>query len=165
MFRKMRREKQVLSKSECTRILECGEWGTLGLLGDDGYPYTVPLNYVFVNDKVYFHSAKSGHKIDALANGDKASFCVVDKSDLVPEEFATAYKSVIVFGRISVVDDPAEFEEALVALTERLAGGEPETSKRDEVAKCHMRQNVLVLSLAPEHVSGKQAKCLARNSS
>ena len=87
MFRETRRKKQVLSEQECADILARREWGVLGLHGDDGYPYTVPLNYVYYNGIIYFHSARTGHKIDAIDRDDKASFCVVDKSDLVPEKF------------------------------------------------------------------------------
>ena len=117
MFRETRRKKQVLSEQECADILERCEWGVLGLHGDNGYPYTVPLNYVYYNGIIYFHSARTGHKIDAIDRDDKASFCVVDKSDLVPEKFATAYWSVIVFGRIHKVQDQDERIDTLTALT------------------------------------------------
>ena len=125
--------------------------------GDDGYPYTVPLNYVYHNGVIYFHSARAGHKIDAIGRNDKASFCVVDKSDLVPEKFATAYWSVIVFGRIHKVQDEEERVDALTALTEALAGHVDEGSKHAEVASCKMRDNVEMLALVPEYISGKRA--------
>lgn len=160
MFRETRRKKQVLSPEECESILKRGEWGVLGLHGDDGYPYTVPLNYAFHNGIIYFHSARAGHKIDALERNDKATFCVVDKSDLLPEDFATAYQSVIVFGRIRKVTDGDESLEALHALVEALAGQVDEASKHAEVDSCRMRENVEVLALEPEHVSGKRAKSM-----
>ena len=157
MFRETRRKKQVLSEQECADILARCEWGVLGLHGDDGYPYTVPLNYVYYNGIIYFHSARTGHKIDAIDRDDKASFCVVDKSDLVPEKFATAYWSVIVFGRIHKVQDQDERIDTLTALTETLAGHVDEGSKHAEVASCKMRDNVEMLALVPEYISGKRA--------
>ena len=157
MFKEMRRKKQALSAQECTEVLAGGEWGVLGLNGDDGFPYTVPLNYVYHNGEVIFHSARAGHKVDAIARDARASFCVVDRSELVPEKFATAYRSVIVFGRLRKLDDPEERARALTALVEALAGCEPEDSKRNEVDTCRMRDNVEVFALSPEHISGKQA--------
>ena len=68
MFREMRRKKQQLADEECRSILERGKTGVLAVNGDDGYPYAVPVNYVFSNGKIYFHSALSGHKVDAIAD-------------------------------------------------------------------------------------------------
>ena len=98
MFREMRRKNQLLTKEEAEKILENGTSGTLALLGDEGYPYCVPISYVYNNNKIYFHSAKSGHKIDAVKNCDKASFCVIDKDEVKPQEYTTYFRSVIAFG-------------------------------------------------------------------
>ena len=87
MSRSMRRARLALDERECEEILKRGEYGVLAVQGDEGYPYTVPLNYVFVDGAIYFHSAKEGHKIDAITREAKASFCVVDKSAVVPELF------------------------------------------------------------------------------
>lgn len=76
MFREMRRNKQLLDKEESIVVLEKGTAGVLSLSGDDGYPYAVPISYVY-NSKIYFHSAVSEHKLDAISNRDKASFCVI----------------------------------------------------------------------------------------
>ena len=86
MFRKMRRFNQQISLSESIEILEKGKTGVLAVLGDNGYPYTIPLNYVYSDNKIYFHCAKTGHKISALQNCDKVSFCVVDKDEVVAEK-------------------------------------------------------------------------------
>ena len=164
MFRDLRRKQQVLSVQECEKVLAAGEWGVLGVHGDNGYPYTVPLNYVYHDGQILFHSARSGHKIDAIARDEKASFCVVDKSALVPEKFATDYRSVIVFGRVRKLEGREELTEALTALVEALSGEEPLVSKRAEVDTCMMRDNVEVLALTPEHISGKQAARSIRSS-
>lgn len=91
MFREMRRKKQALSKEACERILKDGKTGVLALLGDDDYPYAVPLNYCYENGKLYFHCVKSGHKIDAVKKCSKASFCVIAQDDIVPQEFTPIF--------------------------------------------------------------------------
>ena len=108
MFREMRRNKQALSDEECREILERCTSGTLAVLGDEGYPYAVPLSYVFINGHIYFHCARAGHKLDAIRACDKVSFCVIDRDEVIPEKFTTKYRSVIVFGRAREVTDPEE---------------------------------------------------------
>lgn len=100
--RSMRRFGQQLDKTEIDKILEKNNYGILGLNGDDGYPYTVPLHYVYLDGKIYFHGTKGGgYKMDCINRCNKASFCVVDQSDIVSERFATNYRSVIVTGTVS----------------------------------------------------------------
>ena len=86
MFREMRRKKQALSEKDCAAVLNRGTSGVLALLGEEGYPYAVPLSYVYDGEKLYFHSAKSGHKLDAVRSNPKASFCVIDQDQIIPEE-------------------------------------------------------------------------------
>lgn len=94
MFRKMRRFKQELSKEECMEILKNEPRGVLSVLGDDGYPYGMPVTHWYneKNGKIYFHGAKSGHKIDAIKNCDKVSFCVYDKGYRKENDWAAEYK-------------------------------------------------------------------------
>ncbi|MBR3051469.1 MAG: pyridoxamine 5'-phosphate oxidase family protein, partial [Selenomonadaceae bacterium] len=87
MFREMRRSKQVLSQETAEKILREGEFGVLALSGDDGYSYAVPINYAVEGNKIYFHSAKVGHKLDAIKRNEKVSFCVVDRHEVIAEEF------------------------------------------------------------------------------
>ena len=87
MFRGMRRKRQLLSKKDSIAVLEKGTSGVLSLLGDNGYPYGVPISYVYADNKIFFHSAKDGHKIDAIRACEKASFCVIDQDKVVPEEY------------------------------------------------------------------------------
>ena len=100
MFREMRRKKQILTPEKSIEILKKGTSGVLALSGDDGYPYAVPLSYVYENSMLYFHGAKEGHKIDAIRTCDKASFCVVEQDHIVPPKYTTYYRSAIAFGRI-----------------------------------------------------------------
>ncbi|MBE7009832.1 MAG: pyridoxamine 5'-phosphate oxidase family protein, partial [Ruminococcaceae bacterium] len=81
MFREMLRFKQALPREECIDILKREKRGVLSVLGDDGYPYGMPINHFYCEDdgKLYFHGGRKGHKIDALRRCDKASFCVYDE--------------------------------------------------------------------------------------
>ena len=107
MFRGMRRFKQQITEAECKEILSNEKRGVLSLLGDDGYPYGLPLSHLYCEEdgKIYFHGAKEGHKIDAIKNYDKASFCVYDKGYKKEGDWALNITSVITFGRIHLVED------------------------------------------------------------
>lgn len=108
MFREMRRNRQLLPEEESIAILENGTSGVLALSGDSGYPYAVPISYVYNDRKLYFHSALNGHKIDAIRRNELASFCVIAQDIVVPAEFTTRFRSVIAFGRIRIIDEPVE---------------------------------------------------------
>ena len=160
MFRSMRRTRLALDERECREILERGKYGVLDVQGDEGYPYAVPLNYVLVDGVIYFHSAKEGHKIDAIAREVKASFCVVDKSAVVPELFATAFKSVIAFGRVRIVEEQDERDRALIALVEALSPRVGQESKHAEIDSCRLNDSVAVLAFEPELITGKHGSCV-----
>ena len=89
MFREMRRKKQQLSTKECVEILRKRTSGVLAVFGEDGYPYAVPISYVYEDGKIYFHSAKAGHKIDAIQQNSKVSFCIIDQDQVVPEKYTS----------------------------------------------------------------------------
>ena len=96
----MRRKRQELPQEECEKVLEKGTAGVLSVLGDGGYPYGVPISYVYSECKLYFHSAVEGHKIDAISNENKCSFTVIDQDEIHPDECTTYFRSVIAFGQI-----------------------------------------------------------------
>ena len=98
MFRDMRRKNQLLPQEEAEAILRQGTSGVLSLLGDGGYPYGVPLSYVYHNGRLYFHCAKAGHKLDAIRRERKCSFCVIAQDLVAPEKYTTLFRSVIAFG-------------------------------------------------------------------
>ena len=114
MFREMRRDRQQLSQADAEEILKKNTGGTLALVGDEGYPSAVPMSYVYSDGKLYFHSADTGHKIDAVARHEKASFCVIDQDLIVPEKYTTFFRSVIAFGRIRRIEDPEEMARSAV---------------------------------------------------
>lgn len=153
-FRPMRRNKQQLSKEECDRILSSCTSGVLALMGDGGYPYAVPLSYVYADGKIYFHSAVEGHKIDAIKRDGHCSFCVIDQDEIKPTEFTTYYRSVIVFGLIKIIEDDAKKLQALRLLGRRYSPGN-EQGLQHEIDKS--LDHVLLLSLDIEHMTGKEA--------
>ncbi|MCI8833820.1 MAG: pyridoxamine 5'-phosphate oxidase family protein [Ruminococcus sp.] len=155
MFREMRRKKQLLCDQECIEILKNGTSGVLALSGDKGYPYTVPISYVYDEGKLYFHSAKSGHKIDAIRNGDKASFCVIERDDVIPEEYTTYFKSVVVFGRIRIIEAEEEKRNSLEKLAVKYY---PDDNTKNREQQMNKGWNSLVmLELAVEYMTGKGA--------
>ena len=153
MFREMRRSKQLLSEEITVQVMKRCTNGVLACLGDDDYPYAVPLSYVYLNDRIYFHSAKSGHKIDALTKNPKVSFSVVDEDTIVSKEYTTYFRSVIAFGNARIADGQERLE-AFRALVEKYSGDQPEESKHKEITEC-MQAHVYAIDI--EHMTGKQA--------
>lgn len=153
MFRQMRRFKQELSKEETETILSRGTTGILGLNGDDGYPYTVPVNYLYRNGRIIFHGAKAGHKFDSIMRDDKVSFCVIDHDELVPDKLTDYYRSVIAFGRIHLLEDPDAIREAALCFGMRY---NPDRDKN--TAEIEKEINVLAcFEITVEHVTGKES--------
>ncbi len=159
MFRKMRRIKQELHQDELERVLKLNTSGVLALNDSNGYPYSVPLSFVYSNGKIYFHSAKSGHKIDAIKNCPKATFCIVDKDDVKPEKYTTFYKSVIAFGKVEIVNDSEETLFAIKQLGEKYYPHH-DIELQQEIDKSINR--FLIIKLEIVHITGKQAIELTR---
>lgn len=155
MFRKMRRNKQKLSLNESIDILHRNTSGVLGLMGDDGYPYTVPVSYVYCDNKIYFHTGKEGHKVDAINNYDKASFCIIDKDEVVPCEYTTYFKSVIAFGKIRFINDENEIKYSIDMLAKKYAPDDTEQNRQVAVDKEYDMLAMAVMDI--EHITGKQA--------
>lgn len=150
----MRREKQLLTFEDSVAVLNRCTNGILACLGDDGYPYAVPLSYVYDNHRIYFHSAKSGHKMDAIASQSKVSFTVVDEDQIVSNEYTTYFRSVIAFGNARVVDGEEKLE-AFKALVEKYSGDQPEDHKQNEIQGC---MHAAIVAIDIEHLTGKEAK-------
>ncbi len=112
MFREVRRSERELSRKESEGILENASFGTLAVNGDDGYPYAIPISYVFVDDKIYFHGANAGYKYEALKKNNKVSFTAVTKDSVDPAAFTTKYASVVLFGKVNILEGGEEFIEA-----------------------------------------------------
>ncbi len=149
----MRRKRQQLSETETVSLLEKATSGVLALTGEDGYPYAVPLSYVLHAGNLYFHSARQGHKIDALLNDERASFCVIAEDRIVSSEYTTYYRSAIAFGRLRIVTDPAKKRQALEWLAAKYAPEEHGLGREIEKGFAHL----FILEFAIEHLTGKAA--------
>lgn len=152
----MRRKRQQLSDEAARQILEQATSGVLAVMGDGGYPYAVPLSYVWHDGRLIFHSAVQGHKVDAIRACDKASFCVIQQDQVCAERFTTLFRSVIAFGRIRVLDDEAEKMAAIRILAHKYSPNESAESTDQEIA-CGL-PHLLMFEMQVEHLTGKQAK-------
>ena len=154
MTRTMRRHRQQLDQAACEEILAKNTSGVLALSGDDGYPYAVPLSYVWAEGKLIFHGAKAGHKLDAMHREPRASFCVIGADEIVPERYTTHYRSVICFGRMRVVEEPDEMRRLTLLLGEKYWPGHIKEG-HEEIDGAMSRLCVFVMDV--ERVTGKQA--------
>lgn len=155
MFPAMRRKKQLLSQEETAAVLARGSSGVLALAGEDGYPYAVPLSYLYDGGKLYFHCARSGHKLDAIRRCEKASFCVIDQDRVVPEEYTSYFRSVIAFGRVRVLEDEGERRAAIEKLSLKYA---PDSTAEDRERVIQKEWAPLcMLEMELDHVTGKEA--------
>lgn len=162
MFREMRRKQQEIPKNEAFDILKNATSGVLALLGDEGYPYALPLSYAYCDEKLYFHCAREGHKIDAIRRCNKASFCVIEQDDVVSEKFTTHYRSVIAFGKVRELG-MAEMSAAMEKIAGKYSPNEPKESFNKEMAES--MDHLCVLEFEIEHISGKEAMELMKNRS
>ena len=150
----MRRSKQLLGSNEVMDIMKRGITVTLGMKGDEEFPYVVPVNYVVEEDHFYFHCARVGHKWDVLQYDPRVSFCVIDQEDIVEEKFTSYFRSVIGFGVASVVVDSDEVIHALRLLVKKYSPSyvvEGEKEIQDHLA------NVAIVRVDIKEISGKQA--------
>ncbi|MGN0034626.1 MAG: pyridoxamine 5'-phosphate oxidase family protein [Coriobacteriales bacterium] len=158
MFRPMRRSRQQLSDDETHAILRAGRTAVLAVSGDDGYPYAVPVNYVYTDECIYFHCAREGHKLDAIRRSDKVSLCVIARDEVDAEALTDRFTSVIVFGRARILTDEEEVRRAIevfgLGFTDDHAAVDAEIAKGWD-ALCMVEVTV-------EHATGKEAIELAR---
>ena len=154
MFREMRLKKQLLSESETIGILETCTAGVLAVAGDEDYPYAVPISYAYKDGKLYFHMARSGHKLDGIGRNPKVSFCVIQLDEVQPAAFTTHYRSAIAFGRARILTEDSEIQSAMEWLSEKYSPGYMPEGRR-EIEK--EWKNFLVVELSIEHLTGKAA--------
>lgn len=153
MFRELIRKNKQIPMEECIQILNKGLRGVLSVLGDDDYPYGMPMNHFYNEEdgKIYFHCGKKGHRLDALKKHDKVSFCVYDEGYRNDGEWALNIKSVIVFGRMKVVEDSEKVVDISGKLSHKFT--RDDTYIKEEIEK--YAKQTLLLELTPEHMCGK----------
>ena len=153
-FRPMRRFKQELPEQECEDILQKAYRGFLSVIGDGGYPYSLPINFVYADGHIWFHCALEGHKMDALKACDKACFTVIGEPVREENDWGYHVKSVICFGRVRIVSDEAERRARLRQLGAKYF---PEGYDIDsDLTKNGPR--AAVLDFTVEHMSGKRVR-------
>jgi len=150
-FREMRRKDKQVMDDMVVEILANGEYGVLSTISENGYPYGVPVNYSYHDEGIYFHCAKTGHKLDNIKFNDKVSFCIVTDTELEPEEFSTKYKSIIAFGTAAEVEGD-EKKKALMKLIEKYAG-----SQMDKAGNYINKEqsSTVIIKVTLEHITGK----------
>lgn len=153
-FRGMRRANQEMAREACDEVLRRATSGVLAVAGDGGYPYAVPLSYVYDGERIFFHCATSGHKLDAVRRDPRASFCVVDQDEVVPEKYTTFFRSVIAFGTVRELTDDAEKRAAIELLAERYSPNETTESRDREIES--FWKTLCMLELRIEHLTGKE---------
>ena len=153
MFREMMRKKQQISREECIEVLKSQPRGVLSVLGDEGYPYGMPMNHWYCEEdgKLYFHSGMKGHRTDAMQACDKASFCVCDEGYRREGEWALNIRSVIAFGRLQVVTDEKKIMEFIWRLGDKFTDDQDYLEREIAQALDH----TLVFALDVEHMTGK----------
>lgn len=153
MFRELARKKKELSREACIDVLKSETRGVLSVIGDEGYPYGMPLNHYYNEEdgKLYFHTGEAGHRIDSLRKNNKVSFCTYDKSYLEDGQWAFQVKSVIVFGTVEILEDM----EKIVAITTKLSH---KFTKDDAYIQKEIElygHETILLALTLEHICGK----------
>jgi nitroimidazol reductase NimA-like FMN-containing flavoprotein (pyridoxamine 5'-phosphate oxidase superfamily) len=154
MFREIRLKKQQLPAEEALAIIKSATSCVLGVNGDDGYPYTVPVSHAYADGRIYFHCATKGHKLDSINRNDRVSLCVVQQDKVIPEELNTLYRSVIVFGRARILTAEAEKRAAIEKIGERFASKHPDVARK-AIEKEWNAFSVVEVTI--EHITGKAA--------
>ena len=153
MFRELTRKNKSLPAEECIAILKTEKRGILSVNGDDGYPYGMPMNHWYedLDGCIYFHCGQGGHRLDALQRDGKVSFCVCENGVPDGDSWALKVRSVIVFGRMEIIDDAEMIADICYRLSRKFTDDEGYIQK--EIAA--FAKKTLLLKLCPEHISGK----------
>lgn len=156
MFRELVRKKKQISHDECVELLVNEKRGVLAVLGDGDYPYAMPMNHFYNSDDgcIYFHCGKIGHRLEALKRCDKVSFCVCEQGTAQPGEWALDVRSVIVFGRMELLEDIEVIADISARLSRKFTQDE-EYITNEIKNHAHL---TLLMRLRPEHICGKLVK-------
>ena len=154
MFKEIRRKERSIEEKDAIELLKNGEYGVLSMVGENGYGYGVPLSYVLMDNNIYFHCAVEGFKLDSIEKNNNVSFCVVGKTQVLPEKFSTEYESAIAFGKAYEVD-VEEKERALFSIIQKYSPGYEESGMEYIKRAAHRTK---VVKIAIEKVTGKARK-------
>ena len=155
MFKPIRIKINEIDHSAAEALLQSNRRGIIAMNGVEGYPYAIPINYFYDcdNKKIYFHGAKSGHKIDAIKNNSKVSISIIDQEDVIEEELTTYFRSIILFGKAKILQDDDEIYQAVNALGLKYCNDEVAVEKEIQ----REWKNLCCVEITIEHLTGKQA--------
>ncbi len=156
MFRELTRKNKQLSEEECLQILHAQTRGVLSVMGDDGYPYGMPMNFLYNEDDgcLWFHCGTGGHREDALKRCDKVSFCVYESGTKADDDWAYTVRSVIVFGKAELIRDRVAIEEIATKLSRKFTQDEDYIRREIDA----FAERTVLIRLTPEHMCGKHVK-------
>lgn len=154
MFRGIRRKEKEIQGDQVLEILKNGEYGIFSTVSNNGYPYGIPVNYVYINDTIYFHCALEGHKLDNITYNNKVSFCVVGDTYILSDKFSTKYDSVIVFGKAT----EAFGEEKNTALIKLLEKYSSDYIDKGKIYIKNAIDKTKVIKISIYYISGKSGK-------
>jgi len=152
MFRQIRLKDRAVGYEDAIEIIKKGSYGVLSTIGEDGYPYGVPLNYTYFDNCICFHCTKEGHKLENIYFSKKVSFCVVTKSEVLGNEFDTDYESAIAFGKATVVTDDSEKKDILLSVLNKFSADYLK-SGNNYMKKYWDETSVIKMNI--QHLSGK----------
>lgn len=152
MYKEIRRKDRILDNASALALLDNGEYGVLSTVDKKNQPYGIPVNYTVIDSTIFVHSALEGHKLDNIKSNSKVSFCVVGRTQLLPDQFSISYKSVIVFGTAAIVDDQDK-RQALIALVAKYS---PEQMDSGGKYIDNLIDKVVVIKVSIDHITGKR---------
>ena len=156
MFRSIRRNKNEISIDEAKELLRCSRRGILAVNGDNGYPYGIPINYLYDADahKIIFHGAKVGYKVDCLKVCDKVCFTVCGNESIKGESWALFLQSVVVFGRCHLVEN----QKDTIKLVKKFAMKYYPDEETVDAVMASSGRAVQMFEIDIEHLSGKEVQ-------
>ncbi|MGV3024926.1 pyridoxamine 5'-phosphate oxidase family protein [Clostridium thermobutyricum] len=154
MFRKLRKINYEIPKERVEELIKTTEYGVLSTVGEDGYPYAVPVNYAYINGNIYFHCAREGHKLDNISFNNKVSFTLVPYSKVLSEKFDSEYESVVIFGKAEEVFDKEKID-GLLGLVYKYS---PEYVEAGKAYIDRAQDKVRIMKISFDYVTGKTYK-------
>ena len=154
MFRKLRKINYEIPKERVEELIKTTEDGVLSTVGEDGYPYAVPVNYAYINGNIYFHCAREGHKLDNISFNNKVSFTLVPYSKVLSEKFDSEYESVVIFGKAEEVFDKEKID-GLLGLVYKYS---PEYVEAGKAYIDRAQDKVRIMKISFDYVTGKTYK-------
>lgn len=154
MFRKLRKINYEIPKERVEELIKTTEYGVLSTVGEDGYPYAIPVNYAYINGNIYFHCAREGHKLDNISFNNKVSFTLVPYSKVLSEKFDSEYESVVIFGKAEEVFD----KEKIDGLLGLVCKYSPEYVESGKAYIDRAQDKVRIMKISFDYVTGKTYK-------